>query len=503
MIGADRRRAFVAVWLALLLAAAWGWWAAKSGAYFGRVFYPGTVALAALALVIFVAVPPLRLRPRREAAIALGFLVALAAWTLLSILWTPTPDTALDDSTQVFAYALAFALGLWLRRLSANPLTGLLPVAVAGAIAGLVAVVALSAGHHLTAYLHPDASFRYPLGYRNANGAFFLIALWPALTLASSMSINRWLRAAMLGVSTLCIELAILSQSRGSTIAVAISALVVFALSPARLRLAAYLGLAALPVLATLPALLDVYQHGAIAGALPFLRDAAVAVAFSVIVAMAIGAVSTRVERGIGLSPEVARRAERRLAIAAAVLAVTGFGAFVAAKGGPVHFVDQRLHEFTRGGYPDLSGQGARFGANIGSNRNDFWRVALHEGARLPLLGGGAGSFQLDYLRERRSHETPTDPHSVEMLMLTELGIPGLLLFAGFVVMAAAGVARSRPQHPALAAAALAAGAYWLVHSSYDWFWNYPAMTAPAICLLGAACAPRPAGSDGPEKKNP
>jgi O-antigen ligase len=73
------------------------------------------------------------------------------------------------------------------------------------------------------------------------------------------------------------------------------------------------------------------------------------------------------------------------------------------------------------------------------------------------------------------------------MLMLTELGLPGLILFAGFVVTATAGIVRSRAASPALAAAALAAGAYWLVHSSYDWFWNYPALTAPAIFLLGAA----------------
>ena len=37
---------------------------------------------------------------------------------------------------------------------------------------------------------------------------------------------------------------------------------------------------------------------------------------------------------------------------------------------------------------------------------------------------------------------------------------------------------------------ALASGTYWLVHSSVDWFWPYPAITAPIMALLGSACAP-------------
>src|SRR5262249_54889925 len=41
-----------------------------------------------------------------------------------------------------------------------------------------------------------------------------------------------------------------------------------------------------------------------------------------------------------------------------------------------------------------------------------------------------------------------------------------------------------------LSAGALAAFAQWLTQASYDWLWNYPAVTAPAIFLLGAAAAP-------------
>ena len=48
----------------------------------------------------------------------------------------------------------------------------------------------------------------------------------------------------------------------------------------------------------------------------------------------------------------------------------------------------------------------------------------------------------------------------------------------------------SGPSAAGLSAVALASGTYWLVHASVDWFWPYPAITAPVMALLGSACAP-------------
>jgi tetratricopeptide (TPR) repeat protein len=57
-------------------------------------------------------------------------------------------------------------------------------------------------------------------------------------------------------------------------------------------------------------------------------------------------------------------------------------------------------------------------------------------------------------------------------------------------VIAALRTGRLGPSAAALAAGSLTAGAYWLVHASYDWFWHYPAITAPVMFLFGAAAAP-------------
>jgi tetratricopeptide (TPR) repeat protein len=73
-----------------------------------------------------------------------------------------------------------------------------------------------------------------------------------------------------------------------------------------------------------------------------------------------------------------------------------------------------------------------------------------------------------------------------------------LLAALGGLIVAAVRSTRLGPGQRALAAAALASTAYWLTHTSVDWFWAYPALTAPVFFLLGAACAPLVSGSSVP-----
>jgi tetratricopeptide (TPR) repeat protein len=57
-------------------------------------------------------------------------------------------------------------------------------------------------------------------------------------------------------------------------------------------------------------------------------------------------------------------------------------------------------------------------------------------------------------------------------------------------VVAATRTRRLGPYAATVVSGALACTAAWLVQSSYDWFWQYPALTAPVMALLGAAIAP-------------
>jgi hypothetical protein len=475
-----------------LVTALFGWWAWRDGAYFGQVFYPGAIGLFALLAVLAIGAP-LRARLRGPGLVAVVSLAALALWMGLSLLWTSTPESAALYTEHALLYLGLLGAGFWVcKLLGSRGILALLPVAVAATAVGIGVVIVLATGTDLQSYFHADATLRFPIGYRNANAAFFLIALWPLVALATEGRAPAWCRGLAVGSATMLLELAVLAQSRGSIPAAAIGLLAFLAMSPRRVRAAAFVVLAAAPMLIALPTLLHVYQHGGLnAGIIPLMRDSARAIALTAFgSALVATAYTGLVEPMIRPSPETARRGSWALGILVAVAVVSLAAVFFAQRGGPFHFIDQRLNQFDQSQSAELGDQSARFGTNVESHRSDFWRVAWHEGLDHPLLGGGAGSFELSYQRNRNGYETPKDPHNVELLMFSELGLPGILLFVAFLVAAVTAAVLSRRK--GLTAAGLSAGAvgsagYWLLHSSYDWLWNYPAITAPVMFLLGAS----------------
>jgi hypothetical protein len=482
------------------LAIVWSWWAAKDGAFFGTVLLPGTMLLCATTVVLAWAAPwRASLRPSRPAAIALASLAALGVWAALSALWSPAPDVAIETAQRILTYALAFGLGIWLSTLLGNRLhLALIPLAVAGAFAGVVAVVGMLTGDHVRHYLELDATLQFPLGYRNANAAFFAIALWPALGLASRRASAWPLRAAALATATLCLDLAILSQSRGSLPAAAVALCVYLLFATDRARRLAWLALAALPALLILPSLVDLYQagDGPLSSALDELRAAGRAVALTSLLSLAIGTVAALVGKRVPASQRRVEIADRATLVGLVAAVLAGSIAFVVVAGNPIHWIDKRVSQLSSGHNADLAGQSSRFATlNASTQRPGLWRVALLDARHDPLLGDGGGGFRYTYLTERHP-DTPIavqDAHSVELENLAQFGFPGLILFAGAIGAAGVGAMRARrlgPEPAWLSIIALTAGAYWLVHASVDWFWPYPAITAPVLALLGSACAP-------------
>jgi hypothetical protein len=183
--------------------------------------------------------------------------------------------------------------------------------------------------------------------------------------------------------------------------------------------------------------------------------------------------------------------------LAAAGLVAVVVGGWVAA-GDPVTRVRHGWDTFeSKSGY-GANGTGNRLTSGLGSQRYDFYRVAIDEFLAHPLVGIGADNFQQQYLRHRRSDVTPHYPHSVELRTLTQTGVLGGLLGllglgAALLAGARAGLSRrgrrTDPLGAAVAAAALGGFSYWLVHGSFDWFWEFAGLGAPAFALLGLACA--------------
>ncbi len=499
--------AFVALGL---LSIVWAWWAWQFGAYFGVVMLPGTIVLClGAALLSGIAPCRLSLRLSRPVMVAIAALLGLAAWTMLSALWSPAADVAIADGQRALVYALAFGLGIWLCNLLGPRMElSSVPLAAAAAFAGAAAVIALLGVDNPRDLLGTDGTLEFPLGYRNANAAFFAIAVFPALGLASAQALDWRLRGIALGAATLSLDLVVLSQSRGSIPAIAVATVVFVLLSPVRLRALSWLLLAVLPALGVLEPASALYSAAADGGIFRVPEEisaAATAVGLTSLIAVAIGAAAARFERrlpGLGsLGPGANRFVGWGFWLAVILAAV----AFIGSVGNPVEWAGDRIDEFRTGGTPDLSDEASRFTLNAASDRRDLWQVALDDASENPLLGDGSGGFQYSYTRERAvAYQDAHDAHSVWLELLSELGIPGLLLFVLALGGALWGVLRARRRGSgasALAAVALAGGSYWLIHSSVDWFWSYPALTAPTFALLGSACAPALFAAEGPTSR--
>lgn len=477
------------------LAGVWSWWGAKEGAYFDAVMYPGVVVLAAaFVLVSSRAAAPFRVMLPWPARVAVAALVALAGWSALSAIWSPAPEIAVTDAQRILGYALAFGLGLWVVTLLRERVhLALAPLAVAGLFAGMVALIALLTGDDYGRYID-EGTLQHPIGYRNANAAFFAIAMWPALALAATRELDWRLRGLALGTATLCLELAMLSQSRGSLVGGVVALAVYVAISPARARATGWLALAVLPALIAIPSVTDLFQTRDIDDytGTAELRAAGRAALGGAGLALALGAASAWIGRRITPSEQRARLANRAVGAGAIAAVLAGAVGFVIATGDPAEWIDDRVDEFLTQGTPGDQAS-TRFGVNAGSERDDFWRVALEEAEADPIVGTGGGGYGYAYLlrRSEEGTESVRDAHSAPLEVLSELGAPGLVLFVVTLGAAGAGAWRGRrlgPEAAGLSAAALTVGAYWLGHASLDWFWTYAGVTAPVFALLGAAC---------------
>ncbi|HEV2786173.1 MAG TPA: O-antigen ligase family protein, partial [Solirubrobacteraceae bacterium] len=188
---------------------------------------------------------------------------------------------------------------------------------------------------------------------------------------------------------------------------------------------------------------------------------------------------------------------ERPCAIGLLIVAVVAGAATV---GDPRGWAAARWDDFASAGYRDVEDGESRFSGSLGSNRYDFYRVALNEFREHPLTGIGGENFAVAYLSERRSLEAPRHPHSLAMRLTAQLGAIGVAAFLLFLGLVLASVRRTLGRVPpverSMAAAAVAGFAFWFVHGLADWLWEFPGLSVTALALLALAARldPLPAG---------
>jgi tetratricopeptide (TPR) repeat protein len=479
-------------------------WATSQAGYPLTHWAPGGLIVLAL-LAIAVGAVPLRFAEIPVTVkLAVACLAAFTALSFLSILWAAVPGDAWEGANRTLLYLMVFALFvLWRGRgASAVLLVGSWTLAMVG-LAAFALLHLDAAGAGALARLLPGGRLTYPSGYANSNAAQWMMAFWPALLLAREKRLPWGARGVLAGGCVLLAEIALLSQSRGSLYATPVMLVLLFVLPTGRVRLFAVLVPVAVGIGAAAPAVLRAGDRLQSGGNAPVaIHDATIvtfAAALLVGLAVALGAL---VESRRELSKVAATRVHRGVgALAVFTLLVVLAGGWVAA-GDPLVRIHHGWDTF-KGGYAANSSTGNRLVSGLGSERYDFYRVALDEFAAHPLLGIGADNFSQQYLAHGRSEETPRYPHSVELRTLTQTGVlGGLLAIVGLGAALTASwraMRRSDPHGRAAAAAALGGFAYWAVHGSFDWFWEFAGLGAPAFALLGIVCSLDPrAALSGP-----
>jgi tetratricopeptide (TPR) repeat protein len=478
-------------------------WATSQAGYPVTHWAPGGLILLALLGLALWVVGVRRASVPVAVKIALVCLTLYTALSFASILWAAVPGDAWEGANRTLLYLLVFALfALWPQRgVSAALLLGLWTLALVALAAFTLAHLSAAGGASLEAML-PGGRLDYPSGYPNANAAQWLMAFWPALLLARSERLHWSMRGLLAGGAVLLAGVALLSQSRGSLYATPVVLVLVFTLLPGRVRTFALLVPVAAGVGAAAPTVLRVGDHlksGNVTGAA--VHSAAVAIIAAAIVVGLVVAVGAAIETRRKLS-ETSRRGVRTGvgAIAVATLLAVLVGGLVVG-GNPVTRVRHGWDTF-KGGYAADNTTGSRLVSGLGSNRYDFFRVALNEFAAHPLVGIGADNFEQQYLAHRRSDETPHYPHSVELRTLAQTGVIGALLaligLGAALLAAARGLRSGDPLARAVVAGALGGFGYWAVHGSFDWFWEFAGLGAPAFALLGLACALAPRAPTAP-----
>lgn len=426
------------------------------------------------------------LRPAWAGVVGVAGIACLSAWTAISLAWSPVPEEARNDALLAALYAVVFLTAL----VVAGP--GTSTATMLGVIVAGLGALAVATDINLVVSAHPVDLYAagrlfFPIGYWNAQAAMFLIGFWPAVVLGARRSLPVAMRAISCGAGASLLAGAVLVQSKGGAIALVVSAAFVLAFAKDRLRILVTLLLTATPVIAsylplTGPFRLDV--AGASRTALENgIRSAGTTALLLSVGVGALGALYALFDRRVQV-PVTIRRA---FAGAALVTLMGGLLAGVATVNHPIAFARSKWEAFKH--MPPRE-RGSSHLVTLGSNRYDFWRVAVGEFAAHPIGGTGQHGFAVAYLQKGRSKETPQRAHSLLLDQLSETGAVGfvfLLVGVGAPLVLIGVRARGSILH----AGVLGSGVYWLVHASGDWIWTFPAVGIPLFLMLGIGASSR------------
>ena len=481
----------------------------RSGSYVPGSWLPVVLGIAAVTAMLAAFLPGWSLG--RNASIFLAVFAGLVLLAGASLFWADSPAQAWEETNRSFLYLLGLILVVTAVRWGGTRTLRFL-VAV---VAGMVTIVGTAVVIRLVTTGDPAGLFQggrlhYPVSYWNGLGALLTLGFWPMLGLASERRMPVWATSLLVGAAVALAELALLPESRGTLWTFSLVVPFFVLVTPHRFRALALLGVVVATVALAWSPLVAVYEAftgagaGAGAGTGPgaagpraALDTALVALAWSVVGAAAVAAVIRVVEARISPLPAGAVRVTAAVLVAAVLAAATLGGLALRAEVGDLtEFAAEQWTEFTGDTFGETEG-GSRFTAVGLTGRLQQWRIAGQAFREQPLTGLGAQNYEYYFYRHRETGLQVRQPHSQPMQVLSELGIGGILLYAGFFIGAMiwglfARFRARRPENQVATAALLVTALSWLIHSSADWLWQLSGVTWPAVLVFGGLIAAGP-----------
>jgi len=461
----------------------------------GPLFWIGvvTIVIAAAAAVLAaagaLALP--ELTPLGFAAV--GCFTGFVVWQGFSVLWSIEPDRTWNYVNRGLVYLAFLLLGLVVGTLRRSPVYAAACLALVTAAAVCVAL-ATKIFPGLSAETERVARLSSPVGYWNVLALLAVFALPLALWIAAPQTRPDWLRSAGVLYLYAALVALLLTFSRGG-VAVGVAALALWVgIARPRLESAAALGVALVPTLAVAgwafsrpgltkdgePHSLQVHDG----------RWFGLALVLGGIVAFAGAYWISRYERRRPLSERWRVLVGRAGVIAAGAAVVVGIVGLVAAGITP----SRVWHKFNEPAASPTAVTGpGHLGSLASTSRWNWWQEAWKSWRAHPVLGTGAGTFDLTHRKLRVDGTVATEPHNLPLQFLSETGIFGFILFLGIALAGAGALVetlRRLEGEDRLAAAALVVALFaYVVHGVVDFDWDFVAVTAPAAAVLGVLIA--------------
>jgi hypothetical protein len=456
-----------------------------------------------------------------------GLLLAFAALSALSVVWSVQPDASWQAASRLLAYSCVFGLAVLLARAA--------PGRWSAVLGGVLLASAIVCGYALLTKVFPNrlgseqvtyfARLREPYGYWNAIGLAAALGAVGCMWLGARRAGHALLSALAYPAMGLMLVTLMLAYSRGSLAALVLGLALWFCLVPLRLRGATVLIVGALgagvvvawdfsrEVLTTNSATLAARIY---AGHQLGVLLAAMLLAL-LLAGVAIGFLSGR----HAPSPRLRRRVGTMLLCLPAIAVVAFLGLLTASHRGLFGSVSHGLGSLTNPNAAVPPGPG-RLTA-IGSARARYWKEALEVFKAHPLLGSGAEGYATARLRYRTAPVNVQQAHGFVVQTLADLGLVGLLL--ALALLAAWMVAAGRATHPfnrrwsawrwrrwPPAEQSGTSGRYsaervglltmlclvvtFGIHSFVDWTWYVPGLACVALLCAGWLAGRGPLGSD-------